>query len=179
MNLTYAERIRPPPRSTPARHEPPRIRTQVTAKVVLQDPASGQVLAEGEGVFYAKKPPAPPQRSVEPASPSHRVDRAAPSSSPDGLRGKMAGGRTAAAPGGPLPPPPPPPPPPLPRTRPGGYERRRPKMKPLQQAGTKSYDDALRDFGRGNPNAAANLVDFHTGGSGGGDDASVLRTSKL
>lgn len=186
-----------PPRSAPNRPERLRIPIKVTAKVVLRDPASGQVLVEAEGLFYARKPPPPPPKlSLEPSSPAHRANRAAPSASPDGLRGKVAGGRTPA-PGGPLPPPPPPSLPKLAQTLPELHVRRRPKTQPIQQAGTKSYDDALRDFGRDNPNAAANLVAFHrgdrgsdsggsgSGGSGGGysgggrDDTPVFQRSKL
>eukprot|EP00904_Undaria_pinnatifida_P007272 jgi/Undpi1/3675/HiC_scaffold_16.g07045.m1 len=155
---------------------------KVTAKAVLRDPASGQVLAEGEGLFYARKPP-PPQ--------------VAPSPSPDGLRGKTVGGRTAEAPvGGPLAPSPPPSLPslaPLPKlhgTHPEVNKRTRPKTEPLKQAGTKSYDDALREFGRGNPNAVANLLAFHNessgngsgsgrNGDGGSDDTPFSRRSKL
>lgn len=102
---------------------------QVTATVTLRDPAAPDaILAEGDGLFYIRKPPecVPIAEELE-STPCNDYTAVGP-------EGEKINAETT-----------------------------------LKFRNCMSYDEAIRRFGRGNPNAEANLVAFY-----GGNVASVL-----
>lgn len=172
------------------------LKLKVFVEAVLRDPASGnKLLAEGEGLFYMKRPPktplppSPPPRSPHP--PSIRIAATtavggslppAPGGSPrveaqDERRPSSAGGEGRS----PLPPvtatplPTPgasaggtrggvtqwpriSPPPSPPKTAAAAASK---VATPGTTAGMLSYDEAIQEFGPGNPDAVANILAFY------------------
>lgn len=166
---------------------------KVFVEAALRDPAHGnKLLAEGEGLFYVRRPPtSPPAKtatgapSTNPETGSAKGARRAPPAAHTGrsslppvataavpLKTTPGAGASGARGGGSRQPrfsqPPPSPPPP----RPGAIS-----TAATTSAGATGapevlpYDEAILKFGPGNPNAAANVVEFY----GGGVNVSSLR----
>ncbi|CAM9378349.1 unnamed protein product [Ectocarpus sp. 8 AP-2014] len=154
---------------------------KVFVEAALRDPTCGnKLLAEGEGLFYLRKRPSSPQTQQPPLTtrPPPTSDAAAKAS-----HGRLAppsaerGAERSQLPL-PLPPPPPTPPPSVSANEVSASTSRSPPPQQQQQSSSSSttttptelltYDEAVRQFGTGNPNAVANLVAFY-GGAGGGD----------
>lgn len=158
---------------------------KVFVEASLRDPASAdKLLAEGEGLFYMRRPP------TSPPPPSAEHTRR---SSPHPAVGAVATAAAAA------------PPPPITTTssaladargskgettgQPGGTTGQPRDSSPpsrtssekvsstnaaTAKSGLLSYDEAIREFGAGNPDAAANVVTFY-----GGDLSMLNQTAKL
>ncbi|CAN0262316.1 unnamed protein product [Ectocarpus fasciculatus] len=117
-----------------------------------------------------------------------------------GSAGKASHGRLAPSPAGhvaersqlPLPPPPPTPPPSVSASRASATTAAAPPPPPQQQSSSQQsssswttatptellpYDEAVRQFGPGNPNAVANLVAFYGGGGGDATTATATATA--
>ncbi|CAM9207093.1 unnamed protein product, partial [Hapterophycus canaliculatus] len=154
---------------------------KVFVEATLRDPASGnKLLAEGEGLFYMRRPPSPPEKSSQPSMPPSPLPSRRRESSSSSVRtaatetsaalaatgpgSKASSGRRAS------------PaakregcPPATSRTTtaPGADGPTVPTTAPTTPGATKrevlSYDEAIREFGPGNPNAAANVVAFYLG----------------
>lgn len=127
------------------------VKPQVFAKAELRDPTSGRLLAEGEGLFYMRKQPPPDSGSAG----------AAKGSSPDEVRTKATDQRAAQAKDGP---------PATDAGRDGGRQVGLPRQ---TDTTVLTYVDAIQEFGRGNPDAAENLVAFY------GGDVGALRRARL
>ncbi len=166
---------------------------KVFVEAALRDPASGnKLLAEGEGLFYIRKPPTSPPAKTARGAPSANAQqdnakgvRRAPSAAytgrsslppvataevplkaPPGADACGARGGGSRQPRFSQPPPPPPQPSEATSTTASAGTRGSPELL--------SYDEAIQKFGPGNPDAAANVVEFY-----GGDVNSLRQRAKL
>eukprot|EP00752_Nemacystus_decipiens_P009354 g8359.t1 len=146
---------------------------KVFVEASLRDPACGnKLLAEGEGLFFMRRPPPPPPTAPHPAvrvvaPPPSPSPASSSSSSSSALASSTSSGVDASGAG-------------LPGGVPPSSSRspsERTSSTHAPPATTRDllpYDEAIREFGPGNPDAAANLVVFY-----GGDLSLLNRTAKL
>lgn len=151
---------------------------KVFVEATLKDPASGnKLLAEGEGLFYMRKPPSLQPQTSQPSlspspSPSLRHARSSVRTAATATSASLAdpGSRATGGQG---------------RSQAAKRERHPPTVSttsavtaPTPPRATArdvlSYDEAKREFGPGNPNAAVNIVAFY-----GGDVTALRQRARL